>query len=408
MTLSLHIIVDNAPDEVLERALLYLKRVKQLKYVNIGAGAQLRRGMDFAERVHNERPTLRIIWRNLEPEDTGILATMSAESLYRSKVTPYLDWFRRNNIIFMPDNETSGDDNRIRTYANQEADVARMLHTDGLNGAFLRFATGNIGDGSHGSNQYPLLKPVFDVMLPGDVVSPNEYSNRPGASSGGHLERYKLMWKAANRELPTVIGEASVSVDYDPGKGYITIGMTDEAFCSQMLGEEVWYKNGAIDRCMYIVGGYSHQDFRLREGILKRLEDYYAGQPVVITPPAPTYPKLPDPTDPRWTKVIAQTKNGNVNVRDVPDKAGTIVAVVHTDDELYIIMSESQGIWMPVKLLGSGLLRGWVSTDVIFFKDVPATPTEPSPTIELSRADAQELHLLYQGLADKYGALLKR
>lgn len=140
----------------------------------------------------------------------------------------------------------------------------------------------------------------------------------------------------------------------------------------------------------------------LLEGYATSAHDPVGSQPPTI----PTYPKLPEATDPRWTKVVAIPKSGNVNVRDVPDKTGTIVAVVHPTDELYIITSESQGIWMPVKLLGSGLLRGWVSTDVIGFQDVPITI--PSKDIALSRADCEELHLLYQGLADKYAEFLNR
>lgn len=112
--------------------------------------------------------------------------------------------------------------------------------------------------------------------------------------------------------------------------------------------------------------------------------------PVAAPPPTTTYPKLPEPTDPRWKKVIAKPKYGNVNVRQQPDKASDITALVHPDDELYIVASEAAGIWMPVKLLGTGLLRGWVSTDVIGFQDAPvAQPDEPpNPTIMLTREEA--------------------
>lgn len=299
MTLSIHIVVDNAPYDVLERALLYCKRVKQLKYVNIAAGAQLDRGMQYAERMHIEVPKLRIIWRNLAPEDTGILATMDADKLYNDKVRPYREWFQRNQIIFMPDNETSGDDNRIRSYADEEAKVLHLLHGDGLNGAVCRFGTGQINDGTEYPEQYHLLKPIFDAMNGGDVASPNEYSNRPGKPSGGHLYRYDLLRKAARRKLPIVIGEAGISVEYDPGDGYQSIGMTDEAFVQQMLDEEIWYEDGAIDRSLYLMGGYTHESFRLRFGILKLLEDHYAALPVVVQPPVVTEPppeeEIPEP-----------------------------------------------------------------------------------------------------------------
>lgn len=299
MTLSPHVIVDNCPDELLDRCLLYFKRVKQLKFVNIGAGAQIDRGKQFVERVHREVPNLRIVWRNLDPEDTGILARpdYTPEKLYAEKVTEHLKWFQDNKVIFMPDNETSGDDNRIKLYARDEAKIATLLHADGLNGAFLRFATGNIQDGSQAGqpSQYPLLKPVFDVMNAGDLVSPNEYRNKPGASSGGHLYRYRLIWQAAGRELPTFIGEAGISVDYDPGKGYQLLEMSDAAVCQLMLDDDFWYEGGEIDRSWYLVGGYTHESFRWRLGIFDYLENHYEKQPPIITPPSPPPVDPPPP-----------------------------------------------------------------------------------------------------------------
>lgn len=300
MTLSPHIIVDNIDPAMLQRCLEYIQRVKQLKFVNIGAGAQIDRGMAFVERVHREIPHLRIVWRNLDKEDdTGILAKWTPEKLYSERVTKYLKWFQDNKVIFMPDNETSGDDNRIKLYARDEAKIAHMLHADGLNGAFCRFSTGTIQDGSQPgeSNQYPLLKPIFDVMNAEDIISPNEYRNRPGGSSGGHLFRYDLMYKAAGRKLPTFIGEAGVSVNYDPGVGYQAIGMSDQAVCELMLGDEGWYENGAIDRSWYLIGGYTHESFRWRPGIFEYLENYYAKQPPVIVPPPPDPDPLPPPLD---------------------------------------------------------------------------------------------------------------
>lgn len=300
MTLSPHVIVDNCPDELLERSLTYFKRVKQLRFVNIGAGAQIDRGMQFVERVHREAPHVRIVWRNLDPEDTGILARpdYTPEKLYAEKVTKYLKWFQDNKVIFMPDNETSGDDNRIRLYARDEAKITNLLHADGLNGAFCRFATGNIQDGSQPGqpSQYPLLKPIFDAMNAGDIISPNEYRNRPGASSGGHLFRYDLMYKAAGRKLPTFIGETGISVDYDAGKGYQLLGLSDAAVCQLMIDDEFWYDGGKIDRSWYLVGGHSHESFRWRLGIFDWLEDYYAKQPPIVVTPPPIDP--PPPVDP--------------------------------------------------------------------------------------------------------------
>lgn len=294
MTISLHIVADNCPQDRLDRALLYLQRVKP-PTVDIAAGAELLKGMQFAERVRRDVPGIKIFWRNLEIEDTGIHTKMSAAAVYQKKVVPHLAWFKRNEIVFMPDNESSGDDNAIRRYVQWQVEMAVLLHSDNLRGAFARFSSGTIDDGGKGSNQYPLLKPIFSAMIPGDYVSPNEYSPLPGykAGGGGHLERYKLMWKAAGYELPTVIGEAGIAMNYDPGKGYIDAGMSDEACARQLLDEEIWYGNGKIDRHVYLIGGFTHEGYRLRDGVLDYWERHYARQPpVVITPPTLPPPPL--------------------------------------------------------------------------------------------------------------------
>lgn len=390
MTLSPHIIVDNIPDDMLERSFLYLKRVKQLKFVNIGAGAQLDRGRNFVTRVHREIPHLRIVWRDLAPEDTGILARpdYSPEKLYAEKVKPNLKWFQDNKVIFMPDNETSGDDNRIRAYARDEAIIGHMLHADGLNGAFCRFATGNIVDGSQPgqTSQYPLLKPIYDMMNAGDIISPNEYRNRPGAPSGGHLYRYRKMWEAAGRALPTFIGEAGISVNYDPGLGYQVLNMSDATFCELMLGDEMWYENGAIDRAVYLIGGYTHESFRWRPGVFDYLENYYDKAPpvVVVPPPPPPLPAFPADFDARAQGGIAIT-GAAVNVRSQPSLSATIVGTLQPNtvnrfipaDKLLPterIVSTIDGVtaaWIPISLSTPVNGKGWVWGGLVTWNAIP-------------------------------------
>lgn len=389
MTLSPHIIVDNCPDDLLERAFLYLKRVKQLKFVNIGAGAQIDRGKAFVERVHREIPNLRIVWRNLDPEDTGILARpdYTPEKLYAEKVTKHLKWFQDNKVIFMPDNETSGDDERMKAYARGEAIIGHMLHADGLNGAFCRFATGNIGDGSQPgqSNQYPLLKPIYDMMNLGDIVSPNEYRNKPGASSGGHLERYKELWKAAGRNLPTFIGECGISVNYDPGIGYQVLGLSDEAVCRLMLDDESWYQNGAIDRSWYLVGGFSHETFRLRFGIFDYLESYYDKHPPIVVPPVPppqSFPAFPVDFDSRSQQGVTDQA---VNVRSQPSLIAPIIDTLLSNtlaeyipvnklrptESVSATINGITAAWQPVSLKKPGNGRGWVWSGAVQWKAIP-------------------------------------
>lgn len=393
MTLSPHIIVDNIPDEMLERAFQYIQRVQQIRFVNIGAGAQIDRGMNFVTRVHQARPDIRIVWRNLDPEDTGILARpdYTPEKLYAEKVTKYLKWFQDNKVIFMPDNETSGDDNRMRLYARDEAKIANMLHADGLNGAFCRFSTGTIQDGSEAGkpNQYPLLKPIFDAMNEGDIISPNEYRNRPGASSAGHLERYKQMWVAAGRKLPTFIGEAGVSVNYDPGKGYQSINMTDEAFCKLMLDDEIWYENGAIDRSVYLIGGYTHETFRWRLGVFDYLENHYAKLPPVIVqppspPPEPTLPTFPTDFNERAERGIV-VSSGIINVRKEPKVSSLVIDTLSPDaiaqyipveklkltERVFTTLNGVVAAWIPVRLNVQTNGVGWVWSGVISWKPIP-------------------------------------
>lgn len=299
--LSIHFVVDNCPQDRLDRGLLYLKRSKQ-RSVDIAAGAQLDRGMQFVERVRAELPAIEILWRNLDPDDTGAHTKMSAQENYQRKVGKHLAWFQRNKVVYMPDNESGGDDQHIKTkYVPWLVEHLVMLHADNLRGAVLRSSTGTFPE-----HQYTLFKPVFNAMLPGDYVSPNEYSAQPGypKGSGGHLARYENLWVAAGRKLPTIIGEAGIAMNYDPGKGYIDAGMSDEACAQQLLDEEIWYEKGAIDRHVYLLGGFSHEGYRLRDGVLEYWERYYASHqpPIVVTPiPVPQPPPpapVPVPTPP--------------------------------------------------------------------------------------------------------------
>lgn len=306
--ISIHINCDNATPAQLDRALLYLIRTNQ-RSVNIAAGTELKKGMDFVERVRAALPHINIFWRNLDPEDTGIHAKYSPQWVFDKKVLPYLAWFKRNNVIFVCDNESSGNDDQIKAYTIWMVSFLIIMHAVNLATSVCRFATGNIKE-----SQYALLKPVFNAMLPSDWISPNEYSNVPGKSSGGHLARYENMWIAAGKHLPTAIGEAGVCPDYNPGKGFRSVPMSGKAYADQMISEEVWYENGQIDRFLFVVGGFGWGDFQLIKDLgngkveadtLDALEAYYAAHPatspVVVTEPPPppvTPPEPPAPAEP--------------------------------------------------------------------------------------------------------------
>lgn len=295
--ISLNIIVDFASPAQLDRALLYLQRTQQ-KTVVIAGGAQMDRLMQYCERVRAALPDIIIMMRILE--DTGIMIKLDPNQWYERYLTPRLAWLKAHKIVTVTDNETSGSDDVIRLYVQRSCAVADMLHVNGLNGVFCRFATGNIGDGSQPgqSDQYPLLKPLLDKMNAGDWIGPNEYSNAPGKSSGGHLERYKRIEAVAGRPLNMSIGEAGILVDYKSRSGYTTLpNYTDEQFAAQMLSEEMWYRGGSIPRHMYAIGGNSDwKDTQIRDGALAFWEEYYRkveAPPVVVTPSPPVITPAP-------------------------------------------------------------------------------------------------------------------
>jgi len=298
--ISLHIIVDNASDERLDRALLYLTRTKQTA-VCIGGGAQLDRTTAFINRVRAAMPNIVIMLRILE--DTGIVLKLTPDEWYARYVTPRLEWLQQNKITLVIDNETSGDDTIIKEYVSRSISIATKLHAVGITGAYCRFATGNIKE-----SQYSLLKPLLDVLSPFDYVSPNEYSNAPGKSSGGHLERYKHIESVTTKKLNIAIGECGILNDYASDKGYRSVPMSGKDMAAQMLSEEMWYKGGSIPRFLFCIGGFSQWDsLQVGDDALEFLEAYYKehpiGQPLPTPAPIPV-PEPPKPPTPPVEKMI--------------------------------------------------------------------------------------------------------
>lgn len=392
--ITLHVLADNASPAVLERALLYLKRTKQ-RTVNIGAGAELLKGMQYVDRVRVECPGIKVFWRNMEPEDTGIHTKMSAQSLFDKKVAPYLDWFKKNEIILVCDNESSGDDNAIRKYTQWTVDLLVTMHKHNLATGVCRFATGNIDDGSQVSNQYLLLKPIFSAMLPSDWITPNEYSNAPGKSSGGHLARYKLMWAVAGKPLPTFIGEAGLCPDYDPGKGFRSVNMSGKAYADQMIAEEVWYPG--VDRALFVAGGFGWENFQLIKEIgngkveadtLDELEAHYAKQPPVVIQPPPPPPVPPEPTLPvdLGNPITVRVSGDNWLLRAAPTINATQIGRLIIGEEVLLYPftatsadGESFKVVERVIPVISEARRGWTAMPTPVY--VP--PPLPAETIEL-------------------------
>lgn len=383
MAISLHINVDNCPRYKLDRALLYLIRTKQ-REVNIAGGAQMDLTMQFVETVRAALPKITIFFRELE--DTGIHTKLNPDQWFNSRVAPKLAWLQKMKVVFVLDNESSGDDAQMRYYADWTVQVLRKLHAVNLRGAVMRFATGNVREW-----QYVLFKNVFAELLPGDYVAPNEYSNAKGRlpDNGGNIGRYKLIEEAAGKRLPISIGEAGIAVDYDPHKGYTTIGMPDATFVQQMLDEEVWYENRGITRHLYVIGGYSEwNNFQVQEGALEVLEGYYAANPLNFS------------EENMATRLIDMTvPNAGTRWRETPGTTGKVIStldagIYRVERYLEATVPANNYNWMKIR---KDNVDGWIAKEVVTIVDVPDNENPDTDTTveldELTLDNAKQLLL---------------
>lgn len=326
--ICLHCVVDNAPDTFLDRALLYSMRIKA-PFINIAGGAQLDRAYAFADRVRQSLPTIKIFFRNLSPDDTGIFAKLSPQQWMDSRLPPErIEWAKRNNIVFVTDNESSGDDATMRRYVAWQVDVMNRLHMLGLHAANGRFATGNIA-----FNQYQLLKPMFDAMIPGDYFSPNEYLNAPNKSSNSHPFRYHNAWDVYGKPIPTVIGEYGIANDYNSEHGWHTVpGLTGKAYAQYLIeNDKMWYAPYGVSQFLFAVGGYSKwETFQPDNDVYTELEAYAASHPSqqpppVIAPPVITPSPSPDASAQRM-QLLQQLATNNNQIAENSRANGTLIA----------------------------------------------------------------------------------
>lgn len=357
--ISLHVIVDNATNNQLDLAMWYLATV-QPPVVNVAAGAQIDRGMKFVERIRLTLPNIVIIWRVLE--DTGIHTRMSPPNWFNAIVRPRLSWMKFYHIVMLLDNESSGNDDQIRAYVRWEIEALALLHREGLYGAVARFATGNIDDGGNGSDQYPFLKPLFDALLPGDWVSPNEYTNMPGKSSAGSIGRYKLMEAVAGRKLPITIGEAGLLDDYQARDGWMG-RTTEREYVKAILADEQGYRPD-ITRCLFCIGGYQEWDtLQVTEGILQLLITHYKENAPVTA-----------------RHVIITIVYEGTRVRAEPNVKGAIVASLPKGEFAAIVTGNTVAAngytWLPIDL---GDKAGWIASEVIEVRDAPPVEQPPLP-----------------------------
>jgi hypothetical protein len=299
--ISLHLVADNSDPKQIDRAIDYLVNTRQTM-CNVAGGSQVDIAMKIVERIHARAPSMKIMWRILE--DTGNIFAMDANQWWAERVFPRLAWMKTHNVIMVVDNESSGDDAKIMQYADQSLIRMHMLHSAGLYGAFCRFATGNIQE-----HQYIYLKPLLEALDARDWISPNEYTNLPGKSSSGHLERYKrILAVVPNKHFNVAIGECGILDDYQAYEGYVG-RISGKDMAAQLIADEIWYSGGSIPRFLFCIGGYGRwAKLQVGDDALEFLEVYYAKNPIeaplppppIITPPPPPEPPQ-TPTSHVWT-----------------------------------------------------------------------------------------------------------
>lgn len=368
--ISLHVIADNAAPARLDAAFNYLKATKQ-PYVNVGGGAQIDRAMQFVERCHIDMPRLQVFWRILE--DTGNAIKMDNGTWWRERIEPRLKWMQEHKVIMVLDNETSGSDTIIQLYVNKCIDRLARLHDVGLYGGICRFATGNIQDGSQPgqSNQYPLLKPLLLAATNDDWVSPNEYRNTPGKSSGGHLQRYKRITDVVpEKRFKVSIGECGILKDYSAREGYTTIPISGAEAAKVMLEDEQFYEGGTIPRFWFCIGGNSDwQNTQVGQDALDFLQTYYQYHPINVsdTPPVPPPPVVIDPTPvykpPPFvtgSRYMIATPGAYVNVRSDASTSAADIGDVPNSSVVTILGEKAVDgdYWRRIQF---GTIVGWVA-----------------------------------------------
>lgn len=393
--LSIHLITDSCPPTLIDRALLFIGRTHP-SHVVIGGGAAFDVTMQTVERARAISPSTRVILRKLE--DTGVWTRLNPDQWFADRVAPIVAWCQQNRVIWLLDNESSGNDDTMRRYADWNVAVTTKLHAVGLNAAVCAFATGNIGE-----SQYALLKPVYDAMKDGDVWASHEYQNAPGKSSAGHVFRYNLAWQAAGRALPTVITEAGIAVDYNPGHGFHTLGMSAADYVKYMAGfDKDWYQPHGVTICLFATGGYSWPTFQIGDDVFNELE-----KPPIAPPPAPAPTPIPPPTPPAEFDYgpmqaghigITKVNITSVNMRELPNIESRVVQILIPSDAILYSQNGNptgQYKWHKVQHGATGK-QGYVAEtgNYTFVPDVVTTPPQVDNSARRKELIAQILALV--------------
>lgn len=315
-----HVLIDGSENPDLDRLIRHLK-VIQPRWINVTGCSRYKEGLQFIERVYNEVPYCRAIWRGWDSDewrDGGLWQRKTPLEWYQHRVLPHAALLRRLNIVVMTDNEAIVDD--MTPYGDWMAKAIEFAAADNVQVAVGRSSTGTPRETPHPGatkNNYQQLEAMYRALsIFGGVLSPNEYFERSPQLSAGHLFRYQNYWKAMQalglKPPPTVIGEYGLAYQYDPGRGYGAAGIGGAQHAR--IGIEnyrQWYQPYGVDVAWFVWGAWGnrgtyslHRDEAFigtiedaaKAGLLTPIKAESYPPPVVQPPPVIVTPPTPPPT----------------------------------------------------------------------------------------------------------------
>lgn len=420
MSIGHHVIIEGLSTEEGDNLISYWRQARPA-YVNIKGGEQFDLALKFAERTRQLCPDTRVILRQW-PDD-GLWKLMTPEAYIERRVMPLLSWLRQHQIILMPDNESIEAD--MRPYAEWMAKVIHMNHALGLQTAYGRTAVGNPRE-----DQYAQMDAMWKASAAcNGIYSPNEYFNHPNLSSGGAVARYRLAHARAKQVtgvIPiTVIGEFGMAIEYNPHRGFRSLGMSEQAYADLVVNwYKDWYQPYGAHVCVFCAGGRQGSPWRYSFAVGSefnaRLLERVPPRPAPITPESPTRPdpapidvNIPEapiaphigPSRREAQVVIFRTSATNaIAIRNAPrhgaavigriyDQAlGRVVHPIHLlPEETYpeVAPDGSTHLWLPVEVSG---VKGWVfdpelDTEALFSAGAVARAYSLAGTLESTIAD---------------------
>lgn len=394
--ISYHIIADQVYTDGDHNKVLKHLHVIQPRWVNVmGSNMRWGRVLDLAHRIKRELPTIRIILRYWPDDGNWVKPEYRDPRAWYAAFKQYMDM----GFVMLTDNESVTQD--MRPYADWQAAIIKLAIPDNNAVAAGRFSTGTPDDGSQGQQHYPQLDPMWYALAeskanqePGkeSIWSPNEYFNKPDASSGGHLQRYLNGWKRCDLEgVPrptTVIGEYGECIDYKPAQGYKLLGVTGRPAARIGIDHfNLWYRPHGVDVLWFSMGAWGQRgSFNVLDDpdFLKEVEDAYGRGEIVVKTKTKKL-AMPKPTDARSARRVKVTfRSPYRNLRDGAGQDYTDIGNIRNGSTLTMfdpLVTGTDGLrWSWAENVDGR--NGWFQIEGVQFenvKDEPSPAPEPEP-----------------------------